>query len=175
MVDVDGRCQFSADSQPKSIGLVWGLAATRRSVYIQQVNRVNSGNGFGHGDSTINIVVVVVVVVVHFQVHARSLCLSDCCWWQLSFNWGLVFGERGAMVALKVLKTYFRFHTENQQTSGDIWSFHTVKAGISLPSKGLIILQTAWQFSCSCQILFNQNCLVIIMNCCKINWLSNCC
>ena len=79
MVDVDGSCQFSADSQPKSIGLVWGLAATRRSVYIQQVNRVNSRNGFGHDDSTINIVVVVVVVVVHFRVHARSLCLSDCC------------------------------------------------------------------------------------------------
>ena len=34
MVDVDDSCQFSADSQPKSIGLVWGLAATRRSVYI---------------------------------------------------------------------------------------------------------------------------------------------
>jgi len=33
MVDVDDSCQFSADSQPKSIGLVWGLAATQRSVY----------------------------------------------------------------------------------------------------------------------------------------------
>jgi len=33
-VDVDDRCQFSADSQPKSVGLVWGLAATQRSVYI---------------------------------------------------------------------------------------------------------------------------------------------
>ena len=31
-VDVDGSCQFSADSQPKSIGLVRGLAVTRRSV-----------------------------------------------------------------------------------------------------------------------------------------------
>ena len=42
MVDVDDSCQFSADSQPKSISLVWGLAATRRSVYIHQMNRVNS-------------------------------------------------------------------------------------------------------------------------------------
>ena len=40
MVDVDGSCQFSTDSQPKSTGLVWGLAATRRSVYIHQMNLV---------------------------------------------------------------------------------------------------------------------------------------
>ena len=64
MVDVDGSSQFSADSQPKSTGLVRGLAATRRSVYIHRINRVNSRNDFGHDDSTINIVVVVVVVVV---------------------------------------------------------------------------------------------------------------
>jgi len=47
MVDVDDSCQFSADSQPKSIGLVWGLAATRLSIYIYQMNRVNSRNDFG--------------------------------------------------------------------------------------------------------------------------------
>ena len=34
MVDVDDSCQFSADSQPKLIGLFRGLAAQRRSVYI---------------------------------------------------------------------------------------------------------------------------------------------
>jgi len=56
MVDVDDSCQFSSDLQPKSTGLVWGLAATRRSVYIRQMNRVNSRNDFGHDDSTINIV-----------------------------------------------------------------------------------------------------------------------
>ena len=38
MLIVDGSCQFSADSQPKSTGLVWGLAATRRSVYIHHVH-----------------------------------------------------------------------------------------------------------------------------------------
>ena len=46
-VDVDGSSQFSVDSQPKSVGLVWGLAATRRSVYIHQMNRVNSGKTLG--------------------------------------------------------------------------------------------------------------------------------
>ena len=40
MLDIDGSSQFSADAQPKSIGLVWGLAATRRSIYIYQMNRV---------------------------------------------------------------------------------------------------------------------------------------
>jgi len=54
-MDVDGSCQFSADSQPMSIGLVWGLAATRRSVYIHQMSRVNSRRYFGHDDSTINV------------------------------------------------------------------------------------------------------------------------
>ena len=34
-----------ADSQPKSIGLVWGLAATWGSVCIHHMNRVNSCNG----------------------------------------------------------------------------------------------------------------------------------
>ena len=61
MVDVDDSCQFLADSQPKSIGLVLGLAATRRSVCIRQMNRVNSGNDFGHDDSTINIVMAVII------------------------------------------------------------------------------------------------------------------
>jgi len=41
-VGVDGSCQSSANSHPKLIGLVWGLAATRRSVYIHQMNRVKS-------------------------------------------------------------------------------------------------------------------------------------
>ena len=37
MVDVDGSCQFSGDSQPKSTGLVWGLVATPRSVCISGI------------------------------------------------------------------------------------------------------------------------------------------
>jgi len=61
MVDVDGSCQFSADSQSKSIGLVWRLAATRRSVYIYQMNRVNSRNDFGHDYVTVNHIVGVLL------------------------------------------------------------------------------------------------------------------
>jgi len=63
MVGVDGSCQFSADLQPKLIGLVWGLAATRRSVYIHQMNRVNARSDFGHDDSTINIVVAIIIII----------------------------------------------------------------------------------------------------------------
>ena len=65
MVDVDGRCHFSADSQPKSIGLVQGLAATRRSVYIHQMNQVNSRYDSGHGDSVVVLIFVTVFVLVH--------------------------------------------------------------------------------------------------------------
>jgi len=51
--------------QPKSIiVLVWVLAATRRSVYIRQMNRMNSRNDFGHVDGTINIVVAVVSIII---------------------------------------------------------------------------------------------------------------
>jgi len=65
MMDVDGSCQFSADLQLKSIGVVWGLAATRRSVYIHQMNRVNSRNEFGrYDDSTINIVVAIIIIII---------------------------------------------------------------------------------------------------------------
>ena len=64
MVDVDDSCHFSADSQPKSTGLVWGLAVTRRLVYIYQINRVNSRNDFGHDDSTINIVVAIIIIII---------------------------------------------------------------------------------------------------------------
>jgi len=70
MVDVDDSCQLSADSQPKSIGLVWGLAATRHSVYIHQMNRVNSRNDFGHDDSTINIVMAIIIIIIIMT-----------CWW----------------------------------------------------------------------------------------------
>ena len=71
-VDVDDSCQLSADSQPRLTGLVWGLAATRHSVYIHQMNRVNSHNDFGYDDITINIVVAIIIIVIHFDTGAFS-------------------------------------------------------------------------------------------------------
>jgi len=64
MVDVDGSSHLSADSQPKSVGLVWGLAATRRSVCIHQMNRVNSRSDHGHEESTINILVELLLLLL---------------------------------------------------------------------------------------------------------------
>jgi len=64
MVDVDDSCQFSAESQPKSTGWIWELAATRRSVYVHQMNRVNSRNDFGHDDSTINIAMAIIIIII---------------------------------------------------------------------------------------------------------------
>ena len=73
MVDVDGSCQFSADSQPKWIGLDWGLAATRRSVYIHQMNQVNSCNDSGHDDSTVKIVVIIIIIINDTKRHVTRL------------------------------------------------------------------------------------------------------
>jgi len=78
MVDVDGSSQFSAVSQSKWIGLVWGLAVTRRSVYIHQMNRVNSRKDTGHHDSTINdnvygaVIMTKIIARVH-PVHLRNI------------------------------------------------------------------------------------------------------
>ena len=36
------------------------------SLYIHQMNRVNSRNDFGHDDSTINIVVVIIIIIIIF-------------------------------------------------------------------------------------------------------------
>jgi len=52
---VDGSSQFSANSQPRSIGLIIVLAATRRLVCIHQMNRVNSHNNFCHDNSAITL------------------------------------------------------------------------------------------------------------------------
>ena len=80
MVDVDGSSQFLADSQPRSIGLVWGLAVTRRSVYIYQMNRVNSCNDFGHDDSTINIVVVIISIIIITHWHTATEGMEASTW-----------------------------------------------------------------------------------------------
>ena len=63
-VDVDGSSRFSADSQPTSTGFASELAATWRSVYLHQMNQVNSRNDFCHDDSTINIVVVIIIIII---------------------------------------------------------------------------------------------------------------
>jgi len=49
---------------PSCYGWVCSLAATRRSIYIHQMNRVNFRSDFGHDDSTKNIVAVIIIIIV---------------------------------------------------------------------------------------------------------------
>ena len=91
MVDVDGSSYLLVDSQLKSVGLVRGLAATRRSVCIHQMNRVNFCSDHGHEDSTINIVVdyyyyyncIIIIIIIntahpHFSIMTSISKVSTC-------------------------------------------------------------------------------------------------
>ena len=75
MVDVDGSSHLSADSQPKLVGLVRGLAATWRSVCIHQMNWVNSHSDHGHEDSTINIVIELLLLLLLTTI-CQVFCLK---------------------------------------------------------------------------------------------------
>jgi len=59
---------LQVDSQPRSVGLVWGLVAAWRSVCIHQMNRVNSHNGltmiWNIGISIIIIIIIKEAVIV---------------------------------------------------------------------------------------------------------------
>jgi len=77
MVDVDGSSHLSADSQPKLVGLVSGLAATRRSVCIHQMNRVNSCSDHGQEDSTVNIVVELLLFTIIIKQENLAPCGTD--------------------------------------------------------------------------------------------------
>ena len=54
---------LSADSQPKSVGLVWGLAATRRCLHSSNEPGKLS-QWLCHDDSTINIVVAIIIIII---------------------------------------------------------------------------------------------------------------
>jgi len=54
------------------------LAATRRSVYIHQMNRVNSRNDFGHDDSTINIVMAIIIIIINPSYSSRGDDVHPC-------------------------------------------------------------------------------------------------
>jgi len=75
MVDVDGSCQFSVDSQPKDNWL--GLR-----VGIHPALSLHSSNELGelsewlwYDDSTINIVVVIIIIIIETQ-HRQGNLLS---------------------------------------------------------------------------------------------------
>ena len=93
MVDVDRSSQFSVDSLNKLVGLVRGLAATRCSACIHQMNRVNSRSDFGHDVSTINIVMAIIIIIV----------LRRCRHWQLVIIHNLSLQHNYLVDCLKML------------------------------------------------------------------------
>jgi len=96
------------DSQPKSTGLVWGLADTRRSVYIHQMNRVNSHNDFGHDDSIINIVMAIIIITIIIMKHEAVYV------WRTS-TWTCWCHGRGCAVWLAVLMSLLLSQQQQQQ------------------------------------------------------------
>ena len=79
MVDVDDS-SLLADSQPKSIGLVWGLAATWRWVCIHHINRVNFRNGAmpwsQHHKYRRGIIIIIIIIIIIGTVVFWSCILS---------------------------------------------------------------------------------------------------
>ena len=75
MMDLDGSC-LPADSQPKLVGLVCGLAAIWHWVCIYQVNRVNSRWAMM---TALNIIIcVIVVIIISLQEYGKmSVSVHD--------------------------------------------------------------------------------------------------
>jgi len=61
-VDVDGSCQFSADSLPRSVGLRVGGHPELSMHSSNEPGKLSLAMIFGHDDSTVNIVVVIIIV-----------------------------------------------------------------------------------------------------------------
>jgi len=53
------------------------LAVTQRSVYIHQMNRVNSCNDFGYDDSTINIVMAIIIIITDHNHQNETAVRED--------------------------------------------------------------------------------------------------
>jgi len=68
MVDVDDSCQFSADSQPKSTGLVGLRIDGHPALSLHSSDEPGElSQWFGHDDSTINIVMAIIIVIINKQ------------------------------------------------------------------------------------------------------------
>jgi len=76
MVDADGSCHFFlADSQSKSIGLVWGLAATSALSLHSSEEPGELSQWLCHDASTIDISsVIIIIIFLKFFKYPRYLC-----------------------------------------------------------------------------------------------------
>ena len=78
MVDVDGSC-LSADSQSKSVGLVWGLAATLALSLHSSNEPGKLSQWLCHDDSTINIILVIIIIIIMFDPHTKFVVSTITC------------------------------------------------------------------------------------------------
>jgi len=64
------------------------LAATWRSVYIHQINRVNSRNDSGHDDSTINIgmAIIIIIIIIIKQNNAERHPVGTMYWTSINMS-----------------------------------------------------------------------------------------
>lgn len=66
--------------QPKSVNLVWGLAATWHSVSIHQMNQLNSCNGCAHDDSTKNTGTGITNIITNHYMQLMQTWSSHYTW-----------------------------------------------------------------------------------------------
>jgi len=120
-LDVDGFCQLlSADSQPKSDGLVWGLPANRRFICIHQMNRVMSHKvsepWWQHHKYGQGIIIIISARCNTSRAYATmsvSVCLSVTeVHWRIIANLGFKF------------RSHFTAHCGHRAACGRIISRH---------------------------------------------------
>jgi len=80
MVDVDGSCHFFlADSQSKSVGLFWELAATSALSLHSSNEPGELSQWLCHGDSTINIISVIIIIIIIINTISMQQWLRLSC------------------------------------------------------------------------------------------------
>jgi len=78
------------------------LEVTRRSVYIHQMNRVNSRNDFGHDDSTINIVMAIIIIIIILSISETAAHRSATSRFALRSR-SLLYSTRSAPISAPLL------------------------------------------------------------------------
>ena len=164
--------RLSADSQPKSVGLVWGLAATQCSVCIHQMNRVNSRSDHGHDDSTINIVVIIIIIIITVHCwNCHSLFPSFCLLWQklasfYSFIYTkTLFRAEYAFVLIMVSRQANDGHLTQPDLIPVIWPKLLGRIAARARCSLLLQMVSVWRSVCLSQLWTMQK---------KLNWLRCC-
>jgi len=129
MVDADGSCHFFlADSQSKSVGLVWGLAATSALSLHSSNEPGELSQWLCHDDSTINIISVITIIIIiiiiiiaelwRLEVARPGNFVSNFCvfWKNDPLKLSLLHGSRpkSARASPHIWLTLFRFQISSK-------------------------------------------------------------